>query len=156
MIISRRLPSKRRALSYGVLSSWPALNCHQIFGHQEKKIQRKIKLTGVRVILTHFCKSLSPEGEREFSRLLFRFSPRSRSLPLFALLLNILRYSTFIVLNYFGNISVMGHVFLFPKAGKIGSGTDKRREGEGFDPGTEKDLNENTQKETQADEIPGI
>ena len=44
----------------------------------------------------------------------------------------------------------------FPKAGKMGSGTDKRREGEGFVPGTEKDLNKNTQKETEAEEIPGI
>lgn len=46
--------------------------------------------------------------------------------------------------------------FCFPKAGKIRSGTDKKREEEGFVPGTEEDLYENTQKETEAEEIPGI
>lgn len=46
--------------------------------------------------------------------------------------------------------------FSFPKAGKIGSGTDKRREEEGFVPGTEKDFNENTQKEIETKEISGI
>ena len=45
---------------------------------------------------------------------------------------------------------------LFLKAGKIGSGTDKRREGGGSLSGTEKDLNENTQKETQTKEMSGI
>ncbi|CAH3177394.1 unnamed protein product [Porites evermanni] len=39
--------------------------------------------------------------------------------------------------------------------GKIGSGTDKRREGGGSLSGTEKDLNENTQKETQTKEMEG-
>ena len=45
---------------------------------------------------------------------------------------------------------------LFPKAGKIGSGTDQRREEGGSLTGTEKDLNENTQKETETKEISGI
>ena len=45
---------------------------------------------------------------------------------------------------------------VFSKAGKIGGGNDKRREGGGFVPGTEKDLNENTQKETETKEISGI
>ena len=45
---------------------------------------------------------------------------------------------------------------LFPKAGKIGSGSDNRREGRGFLTGTKKDLNENTQKETETKEISGI
>ena len=45
---------------------------------------------------------------------------------------------------------------LFPKARKIGSGTNKRREEGGFLTGTKKDLNENTQKETETKEISGI
>ena len=45
---------------------------------------------------------------------------------------------------------------LFSKAGKIGSGNEKRKEGGGFVPGTEKDANENTQKETETKEISGI
>ena len=45
---------------------------------------------------------------------------------------------------------------VFSKAGKIGSGNDKRRERGGFVPRTEKDLNENTQKETETKEISGI
>ena len=45
---------------------------------------------------------------------------------------------------------------LFSKAGKIGNGNEKRREGGGFVPRTEKDLNENTQKETETKEISGI
>lgn len=45
---------------------------------------------------------------------------------------------------------------LFPKAGKIASGTDKRREGGGSLTGTEKDFNENTKKETETEEISGI
>ena len=45
---------------------------------------------------------------------------------------------------------------LFSKAGKIGSENEKRREGGGFVPGTEKDANENTQKETETKEISGI
>ena len=47
-------------------------------------------------------------------------------------------------------------ISLFSKAGKIGSGNDRRREEGGFVPRTEKDLNENTQKETEAKEISGI
>ena len=38
----------------------------------------------------------------------------------------------------------------------MGSGNDKRRERGGFVPRTEKDLNENTQKETETKEISGI
>ena len=53
------------------------------------------------------------------------------------------------------NISEGACPSLFPKAGKIESGTDKRRE-EGFFTGTKKDLNENTQKETETKEISGI
>ena len=45
---------------------------------------------------------------------------------------------------------------VFSKAGKIGSGNDKTREGGGFVPGTEIDLSENTQKETETKEISGI
>ena len=45
---------------------------------------------------------------------------------------------------------------LFPKAGKIESGTDKRREGGGSLTGIEKGRNENTQKETETKEISGI
>ena len=45
---------------------------------------------------------------------------------------------------------------LFSKAEKMGSGNDKRRERGGFVPRTEKDLNENTQKETETKEISGI
>ena len=45
---------------------------------------------------------------------------------------------------------------LFPKAGKISSGTDKRREEGGSLTGTEKDFNENTKKETETEEISGI
>ena len=54
------------------------------------------------------------------------------------------------------NISEGACPSLFPKVGKIGSGTDKRREGGGSLSGTEKDLNENTQKETQTKEMSGI
>ena len=54
------------------------------------------------------------------------------------------------------NISEGACPSLFPKAGKIGSGTDKRREGGGFLTGTKKDLNKNTQKETETKEISGI
>ena len=46
--------------------------------------------------------------------------------------------------------------FLFPKATKIESGTDQRREGGGSLTGTVKDVNENTQKETETKEISGI
>ncbi|CAH3178918.1 unnamed protein product [Porites evermanni] len=46
-------------------------------------------------------------------------------------------------------------LFLYPKVGKIGSGTGKRK-GEGrFVPGTGKDLNANTQKETVTKETSG-
>ena len=45
---------------------------------------------------------------------------------------------------------------IFSKAAKIGSGNDERKEGGGFVPGTEKDLNENTEKETETKEISGI
>ena len=45
---------------------------------------------------------------------------------------------------------------LFSKAGKIGSGNDKRKEGGGFVPRKEKDLNENNQKETETKKISGI
>ena len=44
---------------------------------------------------------------------------------------------------------------VFSKAGKIGGGNDKRIEGGGFVPGTEKDVNETTQKETETKEISG-
>ena len=54
------------------------------------------------------------------------------------------------------NISEGACPSLFPKAGKIESGTDKRREEGGFLTGTKKDLNENTQKETETKEISGI
>ena len=54
------------------------------------------------------------------------------------------------------NISEGACPSLFPKAGKIASGTDKRREEGGSLTGTEKDLNENTQKETETKEISGI
>ena len=48
------------------------------------------------------------------------------------------------------------HFFsIFTKAGKIGSGTGKRKGGGGFVPGTGKDLNENTQKESETKETPG-
>ena len=43
----------------------------------------------------------------------------------------------------------------FTKAGKFGSGTAKGKGGGGFVPGTEKDLNENTQRETVTKEISG-
>ena len=43
----------------------------------------------------------------------------------------------------------------FTKAGKLGSGTGKRKGGGGFVPGTEKDLNENTERETVTKEMPG-
>ena len=42
----------------------------------------------------------------------------------------------------------------FTKAGKIGSGSGKRKGG-GFVPGTGKDLNENTQKETETKKTSG-
>ena len=45
---------------------------------------------------------------------------------------------------------------LFSKAGKIGSGNENRRKGGGFVPGTEKDADENTQKETETKEKSGI
>ena len=45
---------------------------------------------------------------------------------------------------------------LFSKAGKTVSGDDKRREGGGFVPRRLKDLNENSQKETETKEISGI
>ena len=45
---------------------------------------------------------------------------------------------------------------LFSKAGKIESGNEKRREGGGFVPRTEKDANENMQKETETKELSGI
>ena len=45
---------------------------------------------------------------------------------------------------------------LLPKAAKIGRGTDQRREGRGSLTGTEKDLNGNTQTETETKEISGI
>ena len=54
------------------------------------------------------------------------------------------------------NISEGACPSLFPKAGKIGSGTDQRREEGGSLTGTQKDLNENTQKETETKEISGI
>ena len=54
------------------------------------------------------------------------------------------------------NISEGACPSLFPKAGKIASGTDKRREGGGSLTGTEKDFNENTQRETETKEISGI
>ena len=54
------------------------------------------------------------------------------------------------------NISEGACPSVFPKAGKIGSGSDNRREGRGFLTGTKKDLNENTQKETETKEISGI
>ena len=54
------------------------------------------------------------------------------------------------------NISEGACPSVFPKAGKIGSGTDQRKEGGGSLTGTEKDLNENTQKETETKEISGI
>ena len=54
------------------------------------------------------------------------------------------------------NISEGACPSLFPKAGKIGSGTDKRREAGESLTGTEKELNENTQKETETKEISGI
>lgn len=41
------------------------------------------------------------------------------------------------------------------KARKIGSGTGKRKEGGGFVPGTGKDLNENTKKDSETKETPG-
>ena len=41
------------------------------------------------------------------------------------------------------------------KAGGSGSGTGKRRGGGGFVPGTEKDLNENTQKVTETKKTSG-
>lgn len=44
----------------------------------------------------------------------------------------------------------------FTKAGKLGSGTGKRKGGGGgFVPGTEKDLNENIERETVTKEMPG-
>ena len=54
------------------------------------------------------------------------------------------------------NISEGVCPYLFPKAGKIESGTDKRRDEGGFLTGTKKDLNENAQKETETKEISGI
>ena len=45
---------------------------------------------------------------------------------------------------------------VFSKAGKIGGGNEKRKKGGGLVPGSEKDLNENTQKETKTREISGI
>ena len=54
------------------------------------------------------------------------------------------------------NISEGACPSVFPKAGEIESGTDKRREGRESLTGTEKDLNENTQKETETKEISGI
>ena len=54
------------------------------------------------------------------------------------------------------NISEGACPSLFPKRGKIASGTDKRREGGESLTGTEKELNENTQKETETKEISGI
>ena len=44
---------------------------------------------------------------------------------------------------------------VFSKVGKIGGGNDKRIEGGGFVPRTEKDVNETTQKETETKEISG-
>ena len=54
------------------------------------------------------------------------------------------------------NISERACPSVFPKAGKIGSGTDERREGGESLTRTEKDLNENTQKETETKKISGI
>ena len=45
---------------------------------------------------------------------------------------------------------------LFSKARKTGSRNEERREGGGFVPRTEKDANENTQKETETKELSGI
>jgi len=46
-------------------------------------------------------------------------------------------------------------LLLFPKDGKIGSGTGKRRGEARFVPGTEKDIKENTQKEIVTKQILG-
>lgn len=135
-------------MSYGVLFFWAIPNWHQI-GHKVFRIKssKNKLLTGVRVTLTHFCKSLSPAGEMEFSRLLFRFSPRARSPPLYlppstkrrAGLPGYIYKCHFpekswfrggekkvkyfkILYFYFTkllcNITVMGHVFLFSKGWK--------------------------------------
>lgn len=56
----------------------------------------------------------------------------------------------------FGTLWMRNVLFsFFPKDGKVGSGTGKRRGRGGFAPRTGKDLNENNQKATVTKEIAG-